>query len=99
MKIIGCNESGFKKLWRDFVERNNISWRYLPALMEHEKVYCHKMLKQECSFVIAKNDIPVAICPLFLEGRNEHYSFSSNLGYQMAPLASSFINRKTEKKD
>ena len=98
MKVVCCNESDFKKLWQNFVERNNVSWRFLPARMEYEKVYCYKMLKQDCSFLIEKNDLPVAICPLFLEDCNKHYFFSSNLGYQMSPLVSSCQNEKQRKK-
>ena len=95
---IFSDDLNFKTLWQNFVERNNVSWRFLPARMEYEKVYCHKTLIQNCSFVIAKNDIPVAICPLFLEEQNNHYFFSSNFGYQIAPLVSSCPSEKQRKK-
>ena len=96
--VIYPDAPNFKTLWQNFVERNNVSWRFLPARMEYEKAYCHKTLIQDRSFVIKKNDLPVAICPLFLEEQNNRYFFSSNLGYQVAPLVSSRSTEKQRKK-
>ncbi|OEU67730.1 MAG: hypothetical protein BBJ57_06300 [Desulfobacterales bacterium PC51MH44] len=96
--VIYPDDSNFKTLWQSFVERNNVSWRYSPERMEYEKVYCHKTLIQDCSFVIKKDDLPVAICPLFLEEQNEHHFFSSDLGYQTAPFISSCLSEKQRKK-
>lgn len=98
MRIIFSQDPDFKSYWQEFVIHNDASWRYLPGRIEYLRIYCHKTLVQDCSFVIVKNDLPVAICPLFLEEQNGHRFLSSSFGYQMAPLVSSRLSKKQSKK-
>ena len=94
IRTIFSNDPEFINLWKSVVTHNDAFWRYLAERMEYQKLCCHKMLIQDCSFVIEKNDIPVAICPLFLEKQNHQRFFTFNLEYQMAPLVGSLLTEK-----
>jgi hypothetical protein len=88
----------YKSFLYGHFDNSPISWRYLPLWIEYQKAYCQNNMAEDCSFLLAKDEKPVAFCPLFIEDHHGSNFFSYGLSYQAAPFISKKISKKVSKK-
>lgn len=87
MNLITSEEQDFAFFWDKFITENrNVSWRYLPKWIEYEKSYAASCIVKDLSFILVDHNLPVSICPLFLEEHDGFNCFSYAGSYQAAPL-------------
>lgn len=98
-EFIFSGEQDFEVMWDKFAkDNNNVSWRYLSKSREYQRIYCGSVLLKDLSFIILNDNMPISICPLFLEQYNENKQFSYASGYQTAPLIKNDLHAKHRKK-
>ncbi len=94
LKIVEVTDNAFLDAWDSFLaEYDQDSFYYQLAVIEH-----YEMLSKDVhnkSFVLMSNDVPLAICALFVEKVNGKFQGSlSNGGYIPAPLFYSQLSEK-----
>ena len=92
-------ETGFPELWNTFISSSkNVTYRYTLLSIKYNYIYSSPFVKEDLSFIILKDNIPLAIIPLFLEQREGKLQFSRSCSYQLSPLQHSDLNSKQQKR-
>ena len=88
------NQEVFFQRWREYVEENSVSYKYLPLNIEYFLLYAQYLVAEK-SFVVVENNKCVGITFLPIEKIDNKVSISISGGYIFAPLAQ---NKRIEKK-
>lgn len=98
LQVVSQNASRYQLLYDDFIQADEVPWRYVPTWTEYQKAYCQKTLEKDCSFMLVRNGQALAFCPLFLETHQGCRFFSYALNFQAAPFISRKLSQKQNKK-
>jgi hypothetical protein len=98
LQYIHRDNKYFNQLWNDFTETNsNTSWHYLLKRVEFYKLISGERLVNDISFIVLRENKPIAISALLVENINSRISFSLAGGYLPAPLISEHLKNKDRK--
>ncbi|MDD2357033.1 MAG: hypothetical protein PHX13_03875 [Thiovulaceae bacterium] len=87
------DESHYKRLWDQYVLKNNVDFNYSLPLLEYYLSTTTNLFLDK-SFVLEQDNRCVGICFLPIEKIDEKLSVSITGGYTVAPLANSPKNEK-----
>lgn len=87
------NEEIFQKKWNEYINKNDVSLRYLLDHIEFKLLNCNN-IEKDYSFLVVNNNECVGICFLPIENYRNIKSISLNDNYIISPLSN---NKKVEK--
>jgi hypothetical protein len=99
LQYIHRNNPEFDQMWETFTDtKSNTSWRYLRKRIEFYKLISNQRLLDDLSFLIIRENKPIAICILFHENIEGNPTFTDFGSYLPAPIICKSINLKDRKK-
>lgn len=87
LTIVNEDDSSFNDFWREFLDLlPQYSFRYIPEVFEYYLMLSPAFTKN-FSFIIKSNNLPIVVCPLFIEKINGRFQASlGGGGFLPVPL-------------
>jgi len=97
IQFIFSHENAFENYWVQFTSHNDVSWRYLPKWQEFLLINSEKTITKNLSFVIMRENKPLALCLLLLETYLSKTQFSVKNSYLSSPIFADNLQSKEKK--
>lgn len=86
MELVRSGDQDFERLWKQFVAEFGCPWRYTYGYLRYQRAYCGEHLLEDCSFIVARDDTPLALVPLFFVDFQSCRQLGFGAGFAPSPL-------------
>ncbi|SKA92064.1 hypothetical protein SAMN02745704_02382 [Paucidesulfovibrio gracilis DSM 16080] len=93
MELVRAGDQNFESFWKQFVAEFGCPWRYTYGYLQYQRAYCGKHLLDDCSFIVVRDGVPLALVPLFLVD----FPPCRQLGFGAGFAPSPFVHPETGK--
>jgi len=99
-EIIYKNNKNFTYNYKDFLNKNELSWLYSLESLEIESYTFEKNINNDFSFLILENNIPLAFVPFYIKtlGQTNYMSWNDYYGYVISPVFDKSLMKKHKSK-